>query len=448
MSQKIKILIITESPILPTGMAEVIRLIFAALLDKYPDQYEFHQVGLFHSYAVTKPRWPVYPTKGGKDKDGRLFFLTDDLNGQRTFQEISPKLKPDIVFAHNDPQRILYLCTPPAQRLNKLLLYVNFDGLPFPPDQGPILNNADLIVTLSAFSKRIVLSCLPTITPDKVHYLYSPADIARFRPLSESAKMELRNRALPQWMRSSAFLLGWIGRNQWRKQIWILYSVIRYLRTGDYLVCHDCGRVSLRRRGALPSQRIHESCGNPQSEDRPRSEVCSGCGSARFEKAAPVSDVFLWIHMPDEPSQDWDKSWLERQFDLRPGRDIHYTEGHKVETCRTPSDMPALYQLWDCLLYLSGGEGFGMPAWEAMCSALPVIYTNYSSHAEFLTKANASLPVGGMLQPEKRTCIWRMVADVSQAIEAVRKIYFDRELGKTLGSNGRSFVQQYTPEIQ
>ena len=113
-----------------------------------------------------------------------------------------------------------------------------------------------------------------------------------------------------------------------------------------------------------------------------------------------------------------------------------------------PADMPALYQSWDCLLYLSGGEGSGRPAWEAMACALPVVYTNYSAHAEFLSRANAGLPVGGILQPERRSCIWRIIADLEQAIEALRKIYFGRALGNTLGASGCAFVQQFKAELQ
>jgi glycosyltransferase involved in cell wall biosynthesis len=55
--------------------------------------------------------------------------------------------------------------------------------------------------------------------------------------------------------------------------------------------------------------------------------------------------------------------------------------------------------------------------------------------------------VDGVLQPENKTGYWRMIADVPQAIAAVRKIYFNRQLGQKMGANGRSFVQQYTLEI-
>ena len=153
--------------------------------------------------------------------------------------------------------------------------------------------------------------------------------------------------------------------------------------------------------------------------------------------------------MPEEPhKQDWRRSLIEKHFDLQSGRDIHYTEGHDAGNFEEPGQMPSLYQSWDCLLYLSGGEGFGIPPWEAMCAGIPVAYTNYSSHAEFLNKAGAGLAVGGTLQPEQETGMWRMIADVAQVVEATRRLYFQRELGKTLGANGAAFVVQYTAAIQ
>lgn len=133
---------------------------------------------------------------------------------------------------------------------------------------------------------------------------------------------------------------------------------------------------------------------------------------------------------------------------MKRGRDIYYTEGMGEKAALAPADMPLLFQMWDVLLYLTGGEGFGLPAWEAMCAGLPVVYTDYSSHAEFLRHANGGLPVRGILQPEAKSCIWRMVADVGEALQAVRILYFDREIGKTLGANGRVFVQNYAPAIQ
>ncbi|HEV8542357.1 MAG TPA: hypothetical protein VGR78_08195 [Verrucomicrobiae bacterium] len=43
MNKKTKILIVTDSSVLPTGMAETTRFIFSNLLARYPDAYEIHQ---------------------------------------------------------------------------------------------------------------------------------------------------------------------------------------------------------------------------------------------------------------------------------------------------------------------------------------------------------------------------------------------------------------------
>ena len=56
--------------------------------------------------------------------------------------------------------------------------------------------------------------------------------------------------------------------------------------------------------------------------------------------------------------------------------------------------------------------------------------------------------MGGVLQPEPQSCIWRLIADVPQAIEAVRKLYSERELGRRLGINGRTFVEKFNKKSQ
>ncbi len=111
------------------------------------------------------------------------------------------------------------------------------------------------------------------------------------------------------------------------------------------------------------------------------------------------------------------------------------------------TDMARLYSVWDALLYLSGGEGFGMPAWEAMCAGLPVIYSNYSSHAELLNNAKAGIGVGGILQPEKHHCIWRMIADMPETIMGIRRLYYNTDLRRELGRNGRQYASRHSVKI-
>jgi hypothetical protein len=289
---------------------------------------------------------------------------------------------------------------------------------------------------------------LPAVRPDKLDSLYSPADIKRFSPRPVVEGTEGQRELLPEWMPPDSYVLGWVGRNQWRKQGWLPYQLIHHLRTGDYWICRDCGRVTLNQFPAWFPESLRARPNGPFDPPNEPEDLCLHCQSPQTEKASPLLDTFLWVHAADEEHPTWPTPLLEKQFGVRPGEDVYYSPGLEHKAYRAATNMGVLYQSWDCLLYLSGGEGFGLPAWEAMCSALPVVYTNYSGHAEFLNRANAGIPVGGIAQPEGHLAIWRLVADMPQAIEAVRKLHADRELGRSLGRNGRAFVLRFTPEIQ
>lgn len=115
-TEKTKILIVADSPVLPSSGAETIRTIFEPLASRFPNQYELHQIGLSHCFAVTRPMWPVYPTKTGKGRDGKLRFTADDLNGEATLRETVPRIRPHIVFAVNNARSLSALCSSRVER--------------------------------------------------------------------------------------------------------------------------------------------------------------------------------------------------------------------------------------------------------------------------------------------------------------------------------------------
>jgi glycosyltransferase involved in cell wall biosynthesis len=50
-----------------------------------------------------------------------------------------------------------------------------------------------------------------------------------------------------------------------------------------------------------------------------------------------------------------------------------------------------------CYLHLSRGEGFGMTPLNAMDYGIPVVYSDWSAHTEFLKKSKGSIPVSGLM---------------------------------------------------
>ena len=199
---KTKILISTDSTVLHTGLAETTRLIFHTLLDKYPDQYEISQIGLFHSNPVVQPRWQIFPTKVDRQPNGTFSFKGEDKYGQQTFPEVVQKVNPDIVFGFGDPWYVLHMCNNPLIKNYGLVLYLTFDGTPYSEkSDAPLLKNADKLVIMSEFGKDIAQRCKPGLEEKDIEVMYSPADVERYKPLDEAEKIELRKRMLPPWMK-------------------------------------------------------------------------------------------------------------------------------------------------------------------------------------------------------------------------------------------------------
>jgi hypothetical protein len=240
MEPKTKILIVAQSPASPTGSAEMLRNIFEGLIKKYPDAYDLCQIGLAYPFGVSHPKWRVHPivTSNG---DGHFQRPPGARPAPEGLRNAVLNFRPGIVFALDDPQGVAPLCCAPSylpspndawngfydvvapmdpgDRLYKLILYLKINGLPLPSQAGPILDRANLIITMTQWAKSGLLHSCPSILPDKVEVMYSPANTERFIPLVASERQEARQDLLPDWMPRNAFVVGWIGLPRWRRQI-------------------------------------------------------------------------------------------------------------------------------------------------------------------------------------------------------------------------------------
>jgi len=148
-----------------------------------------------------------------------------------------------------------------------------------------VLNRADLIVTMSDWSRRELLGCCPSIAREQVQFMYTPADISRFYCLPLEERQETRAALFPDWMPPNAFVLGWVGRPRWRKQIWLLYKLIHYLRRGKYLLCRDCDRVSPFDWDPIARRHLDETKTNLESRPGYQYDRCAHCGSANARQS-------------------------------------------------------------------------------------------------------------------------------------------------------------------
>ncbi|MBO8126750.1 MAG: glycosyltransferase [Firmicutes bacterium] len=113
------------------------------------------------------------------------------------------------------------------------------------------------------------------------------------------------------------------------------------------------------------------------------------------------------------------------------------------------ADMPRLYSSGDCFVLPTRGEGWNLPAIEAMASGLPVICTAWSAHLEYMNYTNSFLLNMERLEQAKPSGFWtdQFYNGFSWARPSVkhlrmlmRWVYQNRDEAKAVGAKARQDV--------
>lgn len=124
-----------------------------------------------------------------------------------------------------------------------------------------------------------------------------------------------------------------------------------------------------------------------------------------------------------------------------------------IDRLLSQADLENLYLNSHCYLHLSRGEGFGMTPLTAINYGLPVVYSDWSAHTEFLSKDKKSLPVDGRLDFAHSMDVrfgfeagmkW-YECNVSDAADKLRAMY-DKWAGGRLKFNAPDVVNEYKEE--
>ncbi|HHY47932.1 MAG TPA: glycosyltransferase family 4 protein [Firmicutes bacterium] len=117
-----------------------------------------------------------------------------------------------------------------------------------------------------------------------------------------------------------------------------------------------------------------------------------------------------------------------------------------------PSDlMPALYRRANCFVLPTRGEGWNMPAIEAMASGLPVISTAWSGQMDFLQEAGAYLievealeavPMQGIANDKVYAGARWARPSVSHLRRLMRHVYERREEAAQVGLKAREVIRR------
>lgn len=175
-----------------------------------------------------------------------------------------------------------------------------------------------------------------------------------------------------------------------------------------------------------------------------------------------IPNAVLFLHTdPNDPAQSFNMGELIKQYNLENRVVFSGMEAHKGFDW---NQMNEVYNVMDCFLLTTSGEGWGIPLIEAMSCQVPVLATDYTTTPEIVKAHNAGL--GIKLSGVEEVSIeeffkdqkaydfkvmngtimgsWmveRGICDVYDAANKIEYLYKNPEIMKIMGSNGRKAVE-------
>ena len=217
-----KIVTMSDNPLLPTGQARVHREIATAL----------HNAG----HQVTAIGWHRDPPRT-YNVPFKIISCDNVKFGQDVFDEIMLNEQPELLITIGDPWQVSYI---PRMRMRQTCVwcqYLAVDGERL--DGGlpnfwiPVLENADKVIAYTEYGKIAIERTLPSLL-GKVDIIYHGVDHKVFIPYSAEQRKKVRQ----QHGIDDKFIFLVVARNQPRKNIsHILLAWKRFIANGNYKNC-------------------------------------------------------------------------------------------------------------------------------------------------------------------------------------------------------------------
>jgi glycosyltransferase involved in cell wall biosynthesis len=381
-----KIMIMTDSPFIPSGMGRVGRELAVGLAAR---GHEVGYLGWWHRADIT-PNLP---------HNIQFWWTNNSQYGADIFDQIVMKFQPEIVITIGDFWFLWYIDDPHACKTRKTFQwcsYIPVDGEPMcgglPPDVIPSIEGIDLPVAYTDYARKAVMkSVRDQETRNRIEVIYHGVDTKTFKPIDPAERRKIRE----QYGINEKFVFLTVSRNQTRKNIPDLFRAWKIF-----------------------------------------SEMPDVKGNAS-----------LWPHMYFSDSAGWQIDNLMHVLGLNNSSIIYFenvAHGRSEMHLLPDEELAKLYQVADAFILISG-EGFGLPIFEAMATRLPCILLNHSAPAELGADGRAHL-VNWKESWTGLHLTQRPVVDPEDIAAAMLKVFKDKQYRDSIASKGYEFVQDFTWE--
>ncbi len=156
-------------------------------------------------------------------------------------------------------------------------------------------------------------------------------------------------------------------------------------------------------------------------------------------------DIALFIHMDFyDPCAEFNIFKLLYSYDIPPQLICRFV-GFKWHTGIPKQMMSLLYNVADVYVSTHGGEGFGLPAAEAMATEVPGVMTDCTTTPELYQDEDGEWVrgFGAKVRQEARDHnVNRPFVDINDFVDKVNILLDDESLRKDMGKKGRAWVQK------
>jgi glycosyltransferase involved in cell wall biosynthesis len=210
MSEKKTILVLSDHPMAPSGVAHQTRVFIETMI--MTGRYKFICLGgamkhpNYDPQTITDERW---------DDGDWMVYPVDGYGNQETIRSIIWTQKPSLVWFMTDPRYFewLWQIENEVRSVVPMVYYHVWDNYPFPLFNKKWYDSNDVIASISKVTHDIVNNVSPDV---ENHYLPHAVDPNVFKRLSDEHVEEFKDNQFPN--HDDRFVFFWNNRNARRKQ--------------------------------------------------------------------------------------------------------------------------------------------------------------------------------------------------------------------------------------